>query len=116
MAVHSISVKEILSRVRLVFPEAPETYVLNLINDALVHMGMYNNKVVQAKITTVADKMWYPIGDGATDSSSNALEANKIFRVDLMDNAGDYIQIPRLLDKNILLMDVTSEAALNSPD
>jgi hypothetical protein len=36
MAVHSISVKELISRVRLVFPSAPENYILNLINDALV--------------------------------------------------------------------------------
>ena len=33
-----------------------------------------------------------------------------------MDNEGDYIQIPRLIDKNILLMDATSEPALDVPD
>ena len=32
MAVHSISVKELISRVRLVFPNAPENYILNLID------------------------------------------------------------------------------------
>lgn len=116
MAVHKISVKELVSRVRQVFPDAPETYIINLINDALVHIGMYNTKPTQAKIDTVANQMWYSIGDDANDSSSNALEANKIFRVDLMDNEGDYIQIPRLVDKNILLMDATSESALDTPD
>ena len=41
----------------------------------------------------------------------------KIFRVDLMDDEGDYIQIPRLVDKNILLMDAdSSESALTTPD
>ena len=59
--------------------------------------------------------MFYDISDSANDSSSNKLEANKIFRVDLMDNEGDYIKIPRLVDKGILLMDVTSEA-INEPD
>ena len=77
---------------------------------------MYSTKPVQAKMNTVADQMWYKIGDEAEDSSGNKLEANKVFRVDLMDDSGDYIQIPRLIDKNILLMDATSESALTTPD
>jgi hypothetical protein len=68
-------------------------------------------------MNTVADQMWYKIGDEAEDSSGNKLEVNKIFRVDLMDSDGDYIQIPRLIDKNILLMDAdSSESALTTPD
>ena len=57
MAVHSITVKKLISRVRLVFPDAPEAYIMNLINDALVEIGMYKTKVVHAKISTVANKM-----------------------------------------------------------
>ena len=116
MAVHKISVKQLVSRVRQVFPKASENYILNLINDALVEIGMYSTKPVQAKMSTVADQMWYKIGDEAKDSSGNKLEANKVFRVDLMDDSGDYIQIPRLIDKNFLLMDATSESALTTPD
>jgi len=116
MAVHKISVKQLVSRVRQVFPKASENYILNLINDALVEIGMHSTKPVQAKMSTVADQMWYKIGDEAEDSSGNKLEANKVFRVDLMDDSGDYIQIPRLIDKNILLMDATSESALTTPD
>ena len=68
-------------------------------------------------MSTVADQMWYKIGDDAEDSSGNKLEANKVFRVDLMDSDGDYIQIPRLVDRNILLMDSdSSESALTVPD
>ena len=33
-----------------------------------------------------------------------------------MDSDGDYIQIPRLVDKNLLLADITSESNLNVPD
>ena len=34
-----------------------------------------------------------------------------------MDNDGDYIKIPRLVDKNILLMDAdSSESAITTPD
>jgi len=116
MAVHSMTVKQIISRVRQVFPGTPENYIMNLINDALVEAGMYNSKVVHAKISTVADQMWYDLGDAAKDSSDNVLEVNKIFKVYFMDDDGDYIQIPRLLDTNILLTDVTSESVLKAPD
>ncbi len=116
MAVHSITVKQILSRIRQVFPDVPETYVMNLINDALVEAGMYNSKVVHAKMSTAANQMWYDLKDAAKDSSNNVLEVNKIFRVYFMDNDGDYILIPRLLDKDLLLTDVSSESVLQSPD
>ena len=117
MAVHKISVKQLLSRIRQVFPDIPENYLINILNDGLVEVGMYSTKPVQAKMNAVADQMFYNIGDSAEDSSGNKLEANKVFRVDLMDDDGDYIQIPRLLDKNILLMDAdSSESALTVPD
>ena len=117
MAVHSLNAKNIFSRVRQIFPNVSENYMINLVNDALVEIGVYSTKPVQGKVSTVADKMWYKIGDDAEDSSENKLEANKIYRVDLMDSEGDYIQIPRLLDKNILLMDAdSSESALTVPD
>ena len=49
MAVHTITAKQVLSRVRQVFPDAGETYILNIINDALVEAGMYHTKVEYAK-------------------------------------------------------------------
>ena len=116
MAVHGLTVKEILSRIRQVFPQAPENYVINLINDALVEIGTHKVKIVHAKISTVADRMYYNLADGASDSSGNRLEANQVIRVYLMDDDGDYIQIPRLVDKNLLLADITSESNLNVPD
>ena len=89
---------------------------MNLINDALVEIGMYNSKVAHAKISTVADQMWYDLGDAAKDSSDNMLEVNKIFKVYFMDSDGDYIQIPRLLNTDLLLTDITSESVLKAPD
>ena len=56
MAVHKLTVKQILSRVRQTFPDAPETYVINLINEALVELGKYNTKIEYAKLSTVADQ------------------------------------------------------------
>ena len=109
-----MTVKQIISRVRLVFPNAPENYIINLINDALVEIGMYNSKTEYAKITTVADQMWYDLSDLAKDSSGNKLDLNKVFRVDFMDNEGDYIRIPRLLDKNVTMSDL-DESILDTP-
>ena len=108
MAVHSLTVKQIISRVRQVFPDAPEAYIMSLINDALVEAGTYSNKTMSAKINVVADQMFYNISDSATDSSSNTLELNKVYRVDFMDSDGDYIKIPRLLDGETLVSDITS--------
>ena len=102
MSVHKLNVKNVLSRIRQVFPNVPESYLISLINDALVEIGVYSTKQIQAKMSTVADQMWYKIGDDAEDSSGNKLEANKVFRV---------------VDRNILLMDADSnESALTTPD
>ena len=113
MALHTIGVKNLISRVREIFPDAPENYIMMLINDALVELGLYNVRNMKAKISTVADQMWYKIGDDAVDINSKELKLNKLFRVDFMDSDGDYIQIPRLLDTNILLNDATNESAID---
>ena len=113
MAVHTINVRNLISRVREIFPSAPENYIIMLINDALVELGLYNVRNMKAKISTVADKMWYKIGDNASDANGQKLKLNKLFRVDFMDSDGDYIQIPRLLDTNILLNDAVGETAVD---
>ena len=110
-APHSIGVANIVSRVRAVFPDAPESYVIMLVNDALVELGMYQTKFLNAKLHIYTDQMWYDISDASVDSSGTEghLKLNKLSRVDIMDSDGDYIRIPRLLDKNILLSDSDSE-------
>jgi hypothetical protein len=40
---------------------------------------------------------------------------NKIYRVDVMDNDGDYIQIPRVVDGEPLMFDMGSETAIKEP-
>ena len=116
MSVRTITVKEIISRVRQVFPDAPEKYIMSLVNDALVELGMYNSKVSTAKLSTTANQMYYSLKDAAKDSSNNVLEVNKVFKVYFMDDNGDYMQIPRLVDTNVILTDATSESNLNTPD
>ena len=101
MAVHSLTVKKIISRVRQAFPEAPETYIMNLINEALVELGKYNTKIEYAKLTTVADQQWYTLSD-----TNSGIEVNKVYRVDFMDSSGDYVRIPRLLNNEVQTMDI----------
>ena len=101
MAVHSLTVKQILSRVRQTFPDAPETYVINLINEALVELGKYNTKIEYAKLSTVADQQWYTLSD-----SNAGVEINKVYRLDFMDSAGDYTKIPRLINNEIQTTDI----------
>ena len=102
MAVHAVTVKKIISRVRQAFPDAPETYIMNIINEAIVELGKYGTKIEYAKATTVADQMWYTLSD-----TNAGIEVNKVFRVDFMDASGDYVKIPRLLNNEIQTMDLT---------
>ena len=102
MAVHALTVKKIISRVRQAFPDAPETYIMNIINEAIVELGKYGTKIEYAKATTVADQMWYTLSD-----TNAGVEINKVFRVDFMDASGDYVKIPRLLNNEIQTMDLT---------
>ena len=105
-SIHTLTVKQIISRVRQVFPEAPETYIMSLINDAINEMGEYSQKSISAKIDVLADQTSYNIGDSATDSSGEKLGINKIYRID-----GDYIKIPRVLDGEPLMFDINSESS-----
>ena len=101
MAVHSLTVKTIISRIRQSFPDAPEAYIMNLINEAIVELGKYATKVEYAKTNMVADQQWYTLSD-----ANAGVEINKVFRVDFMDADGTYVKIPRLVDNEIPTMDI----------
>ncbi len=115
MAIHSLTVKQIISRVRQVFPDAPEVYIISLVNDAINELGQYSQKSMSAKINIVANQTFYDLSDSATDSSSNAMGINKVHRVDIMDNDDDYIRVPRVLDGEPLMFDIASESAIKEP-
>jgi Flp pilus assembly secretin CpaC len=106
MAVISLTVKKIISRVRQAFPDAPETYIINLINESLVEMGKYNTKVEYAKLSTVANQQWYTLKEQVDSTQNSNVEINKVYRVDFMDSDGTYVKIPRLLDNEIPTMDI----------
>ena len=48
-SIHTLTVKQIISRVRQVFPDAPEAYIMSLINDAVNEIGEYSQKSISAK-------------------------------------------------------------------
>ena len=102
---HTLTFKKMLSRVREVFPSAPETYCMELANDSLTELGKYNVKHGTAKFTTTADTAWYSISDSAVGGTPYNL--NKLYKVSFMDEDGYYIQIPRLVDGDVSIEDET---------
>jgi len=100
---HTLTFKKILSRVRELFPSVPETYCMELANDSLTELGKYSVKHDTAKISSVADQMWYDIDDSAVGGTLYNL--NKLYKVSFMDDNGDYVQIKRLVKGDILLED-----------
>ena len=106
MAVNRLNVKKIISRVRQVFPDAPETYIINLINECLVDLGKYSTKVEYAKVNSVEDQQWYTLREEVDGTTNSNIEVNKVYRVDFMDSSGDYVKIPRLLNNEIQTMDI----------
>ena len=99
---NTITVKQILSRVREVFPEIQETYAMALINDALTEVGKFNVKHESAKTDSVADKKWYTVND-----TNSGIEANKIEQVYFMDDDGYYRLIKRLVVGKTNIQDLT---------
>ena len=93
--------QQIHGRLKQVFPDMPETYFVNLVNEALTESGRYAVKHENAKASTVADQMWYNIAD------NQGIEVNKIYRVSFLDSSDDYVKIPRLVDNEIQIMDLT---------
>ena len=115
MAIHSLTVKQIISRVRQVFPDAPETYIISLINDAINELGQYSQKSMSAKLNIVANQTYYDLSDSARDSSNQTMGINKVYRVDVLDSDGEYLRIPRVLDGEPLKFDIVSESAIEEP-
>ena len=87
---HSLSFKTILSRVREIFPNAPETYCMSIANDALVELGMYKTKHSSQKFNSVADQKFYDIGDAS-------YSINEIKQVYFLDDNDVHKLIPRLV-------------------
>ena len=95
MAAIEFTAKEIYSRVLQAVPGVSENYVLNLINEALIDMGQFLQKVEYADTDLVHNQLWYNLDD------DRAITVNKVFRCAIKNVAGEYIQIPRLTNQEI---------------
>jgi hypothetical protein len=90
MAAIEFTGKEIYSRVLQAVPGASENYVINLINEALIDMGMHQQKVENAKTNLIDNKLWYDLDD------DKSITVNKIHSCYIKNSDGEYIIIPRL--------------------
>ena len=61
-SIHTLTVKQIISRVKQVFPNAPEAYIMSLINDAINEIGQYSQKSISAKIDLCKSASGYIAG------------------------------------------------------
>jgi hypothetical protein len=107
MAAIEFTGKEIYSRVLQAVPDASENYILNLINEALIDMGQFLQKVEYAKADLAHNQLWYNLDDNRAD-----ITVNKVFRCAIKNDAGEYIQIPRLTNQEI--KQFYSEASANT--
>jgi|TARA_R110000772_G_scaffold43093_1_gene99510 hypothetical protein len=90
MAAIEFTGKEIYSRVLQAVPNVSENYVLNLINEALIDMGMHQQKMENAKTDLKHNQLWYALDD------DESVTINKVFRCVIENSDGEYIMIPRL--------------------
>lgn len=88
MSDNAITFAQLLQEIQQVFPDAREGYVMRLLNNIVGEITTERNlKKKEKLINSVNGQMLYDMDETA-----------KIFRVDFVNNDGDYIMIPRLLD------------------
>ena len=95
MAAIEFTGKEIHSRVLQAVPGVSENYVLNLINEAMIDMGQFLQKVEYAKTNLVHNQLWYALDD------DEDITVNKVFRCVILNSDGEYIKIRRLTNQEI---------------
>lgn len=101
MAIHRLKVQQIISRVKLIFGDAPDAYIMNLINDAQVEASNTDVKKKRTAINSVKNQRYY----GIDDADASLSDVNKIYRVDFMNSDGEYIKIPRLINSETKMND-----------
>lgn len=103
-----MSIQNIISRVKVIFPESTDVYLVNLINDAILDIGKYNVKMEFVKTNVIKGQRWYNLSD------NSGIEVNKISDVSYMDDSGDYMKIPRLINYHMIPLTDTDET-VDSP-
>ena len=99
MAAIEFTAKEIYSRVKQAVPNVSENYVISLINEGLIDMGIHKQKVEYGKTNLVNGQLWYGLDD------DRDITINKVFKVSILNSDGEYIKVPRLINQDIKITD-----------
>ena len=94
MSSHSLKVKDVIDQVENMFGRQPNSYLMRLINDALLDMSekkQHHRK--EEKIDLVEDQRWYELDDEVID----------VVRVEIKGTDDRYVMIPKLSDAHKLL-------------
>ena len=90
----SLTVKNVIEQVEILFGRQSEVYMFRLINDALLDIGeKKQHYVVSAKQDLVPKQRWYSLTDDMID----------ITKVEILDTNNRYVMIPKLTDPHKLL-------------
>ena len=97
----SLTVKNVIEQVEQVFGRQSETYMMRLVNDALLDINdKKQHYTVSAKRDLVGYDRWYALTDDMVD----------ITKVEILDTNSRYVMIPKLADPHKLLRDDTDES------
>ena len=97
----SLTVKNVIEQVEQVFGRQSETYMMRLVNDALLDISdKKQHYTVSAKRDLVGYDRWYALTDDMVD----------ITKVEILDTNSRYIMIPKLSDPHKLLRGDTDVA------
>ena len=89
-----MKVKRVIEQIEHIFGRQPETYMIQMINDALIDIGSTKQHLLEEKIINlVEDKRWYNIEDNMID----------ITKIEIKYTNDRYVMIPRLADAHKLL-------------
>ena len=89
-----MTVKNIVDQIESLYGRQSHTYIMQLINDALLDISsLKQHYVVEEKIPLTSGKRWYDLPDNCID----------IVKVEILDNNSRYNLIPKLVDSHKLL-------------
>ena len=90
-----MTVNDIIEQIEHTLGEKqPHQYIVALINDALNDMSGKIRHVKKTKLMSLtADKRWYDLDEDMID----------VFKVEVTDDDGDYIMIPKITNPDHLL-------------
>ena len=98
----SLTAKDIIQQVEHLFGRQPESYMLRLINDALLDVSSKKQHyTVSAKQDLIPKQRWYPLRDDVID----------VTKVEILDTNNRYVMIPKLTDPHLLLRADTDDDA-----